>query len=216
MRFRNRSEAGQLLAQRLAPKYAGRDGIVYALPRGGVVVGAEVAHTLDVPLDVIIARKIGHPYNPEYAIGALTETGDPIVNPHELARLQVEWFNRQVAVERARARRQRERYIGGREPLSASGKLAIVVDDGVATGMTIKAALEALLRHRPQRVVVASPVMPADIAADLRERADDVVALDSTADSVAVSSCYEEFPEVGDDEVVATLRAANTAPRPPE
>jgi putative phosphoribosyl transferase len=215
MRFQNREQAGRLLAERLAEKYARQDGIVYALPRGGVVLGAEVARRLDMPLDVIIVRKIGHPYNSEYAIGALTETGDPVVNPHELARLQVEWFNRQVAVERTHARRQRQRYVGGREPLSANGKLAIIIDDGIATGLSIKAAIEELLRHRPQRLVVVSPVIPVEIAADLRERADDVVAIKSTSDSSgAVSSHYEEFPQITDDEAIEVLRAASTARRP--
>lgn len=210
MRFRDRADAGRQLAQRLAVSYEGKAGIVYALPRGGVVLGAEVARRLRMPLDLIIARKIGHPYNPEYAIGALTERGDPVINRLEVARVQGEWLRRHVAAERQEARRRRELYRGGREALSATGKIAIIVDDGIATGYTMEAAIRELQGQRPTRLVVAVPVVPASTAVKLSEEVDEVAALDAPEDYLGgVGAYYDEFPQVTDEEVIALLREAN-------
>ncbi len=208
MRFRDRRDAGLRLAQLLATRYDQQDGVVYALPRGGVVPGAEVARRLHMPLDLIIARKIGHPYNPEYAIGAVTEYGDPVINPDEVAHLHSESFGRQVAAQRQEASRRRQVYLGGRASLSAKGKIAIIVDDGIATGLTMEAAIRELQGQQPARLVVAVPVIPADTATKLAREVDDVVALDVAENYLgAVGAYYEYFPQVSDDEVVALLRA---------
>jgi predicted phosphoribosyltransferase len=207
--FKDRKEAGQRLGAALAGKYAGEEGVVYALPRGGVVLGVEVARALGMPLDLVIARKIGHPHNPEYAIGAVTEGGEPVSNPRELARVGAEWFARAVERERREARRRREVYVGGRAPLSPAGRTAILVDDGIATGLTMEAAVREVRRHHPKRLVVAVPVIPPDTAARLAREVDEVVALDVPADYFgAVGAYYADFPQVTDEQVVAALRAA--------
>lgn len=206
MRFRNRREAGQKLAQALAP-YRGREGIVYPLPRGGVVLGIEIARTLGMPLDLVIPRKIGHPYNPEYAICAVTESGAPVCNEREVAQVDPEWFRRRVEAERREARRRRELYLAGRAPLSAEGKIAIVVDDGIATGLTMRAAIQDVKQRRPARVIVAVPVAPKDTAGRLAREVDEVAALDVSDFYLgAVGAYYDDFPQLTDDEVILLLR----------
>lgn len=210
MRFKDRADAGQKLARLLATKYGRADGVVYALPRGGVVLGAEIAPHLHMPLDLIIARKIGHPYNPEYAIGAVTETGEPVVNPREVANLPREWFDAQVATERREARRRHHVYLDGRPPLSARGKIAIIVDDGIATGLTMEAAIRELQQRNAGSIVIAVPVAPADTAAQFANEVDDLVALDIPEYFLGgVGAYYEYFPQVTDEEVLALLRKVN-------
>lgn len=215
MRFRDRADAGRQLAEMLAPSYAGRDGVVYALPRGGVTLGAAIARRLRMPLDLIIARKIGHPFNPEYAIGAVTESGELAGNPREMARVGSEWFRHQIEIERQEARRRHRAYLGDRAPLSATGKLAILVDDGIATGLTMEVAIRELQRQKPARLVVAVPVAPADTAARFAREVDDLVALDIPEDYLgAVGAYYEDFAQVTDDEVVALLHAVRGVEQP--
>jgi predicted phosphoribosyltransferase len=208
MRFANRAAAGRQLAQRLLASHGRQTGAVYALPRGGVILAAEVADLLDLPLDLIIARKISHPRNRECAVGAVTETGDPIVDRAAVADVPVEWFERQVAVERREARQRRQTYLGNRAPQQASGKLAIVVDDGIATGLTMIAALRELQTQRPKRLVVAAPIIPADTVLRLQQEADDVVALATPASHLdSVGAYYDSFDQVIDEEVVRLLNA---------
>lgn len=214
MRFRDRRDAGQRLAQKLASKYRGEEGVVYALPRGGVVLAAEITQRLGMPLDLIIARKIGHPHNPEYAIGAVTGGGEVVSNPLEVRRVPRDWYQRQIAAERQEAERRRQVYSGGRAPLSAAGKTAIIVDDGIATGMTMQAAIRAIRHQRPARMVVAVPVVPADTAARLEREVEEVVALDIAADYLgAVGAYYDDFPQVSDREVIALLEDTPVAAR---
>lgn len=209
-RFINRGDAGRQLAAKLAERYAGQDGVVYALPRGGVVLGVEIARRLHMPLDLIIARKIGHPHNPEYAVGAVTENGDLVRSPYEVGNVPERWFQHQAGVERAEARRRHRLYVGERAPLAAAGKTAVLVDDGIATGLTMEAAIRALRRERPEHIVVAVPVVPAETAVKLGREVDDVVAIDVARDYLgAVGAYYDEFPQVSDEEVVALLRDAN-------
>ena len=139
MYFRNREDAGRKLAS-LLTKYRGRDAVVFALPRGGVVLGVEVAAALDVPLDLVIPRKIGHPVNPEYAIAAITEHGDLACNEVEIAMIDPAWFRSQQVNERREAQRRRDLYMNGRKEHSAANRIAILVDDGIATGLTMRAA----------------------------------------------------------------------------
>jgi len=213
MRFKDRTDAGRQLAELLAGRYAGIDGIVYALPRGGVVLGVEIARRLGLPLDLIIARKIGHPHNPEYAIGAVTEQGELVTNPREIESVRREWLAREIEKERREAERRHAVYLNGRTPLSAAGRTAILVDDGIATGLTMQAAIRAVQRQHPARVVVAVPVVPADTAARLEREADEVVALDVATDYFgAVGAYYDDFPQVTDGEVVELLRAMEREP----
>jgi putative phosphoribosyl transferase len=211
MRFKDRSEAGKKLAQAL-DKYQGQEGIVYPLPRGGVVLGVEIALALRMPIDLIIPRKIGHPHNPEYAICAVAENGEKVCNDWEVARVDPQWLERQVEKERKEARRRRERYLGETQPLSVTGKLAILVDDGIATGLTMQAAIRDVQQRKPARVVVAIPVAPADTAAALARQVDEVVGLEIT-DSYrgAVGAYYDDFPQLTDAEVIELLQLVRPA-----
>lgn len=206
MRFRDRTDAGKRLATALA-SYAGQAGVVLALPRGGVVLGVEVADKLGMPLDLVIPRKIGHPQQPEYAIAAVAENGELAANDAEVRRVDPKWFRETVAREQAEARRRRGLYVGGRAPLALAGKLAILVDDGIATGLTMFAAIRDVKQRGPARTVVAVPVAPADTVAQLRREVDAVVTLDEGEYFLgAVGAYYDDFPQVSDDEVVALMR----------
>lgn len=203
--WKNRAQSGKMLAKALA-EYKGKDAVVYALPRGGVVLGHEVAKELGISLDIVIARKVGHPYNPEYGICAVTEHGDPVCDGNKEAPLYEEWLKTEVAKERQEAKRRREAYMDGRERINAKGKIAIVVDDGVATGLTMLAALDELRKDGPAELVVAVPVAPYDSMNDLRAKADKLVVLKVEKDFLgAVGSYYEEFPQVSDKEVIELI-----------
>lgn len=201
MRFKNRIHAGIKLAHALS-KYNNEDGIVYALPRGGVPLGVEVAKALHMPLDLIIPRKIGHPSNPEYAICAVGESGALVCNEAELSRVDQEWFQKQVQAEREEARRRRTYYLKGRESVSLKGKMAIIVDDGIATGLTMEAAIQDAKQQGPGKVVVAVPVAPRDTVDRLRREVDDFVTLDIPEMYLgAVGAYYDNFTQVSDEEV---------------
>lgn len=200
--FRDRLDAGQQLAKALK-KFEGMDCIVYALPRGGVVVGAEVARELDAPLELAIARKIGHPSWPEYAIGAVTESGEPIWNEAERRTLSQSQQKKALSQEREEAKRRRLKYAGERKSVSAKGKTAIIVDDGIATGLTMIAACKELRAQQPKKIVVAVPVAPNDSVHELEEYADDTVVLNQVPSGAfgAVGSFYESFAQTEDSEV---------------
>ncbi len=170
------------------------------------MLGAQIARALGMPLDLVIPRKIGHPLSPEYGIAAVTESGELVTNPWEVSQVDSAWFKRAVARERAEAERRRARYLGGRAPLPLEGKIAILVDDGVATGLTLEAAIRDVRRRRPARLVAAVPVAPADTAERLRAQVDDFVALDVPELYLgAVGAYYDHFPQVSDEEVIALL-----------
>ena len=206
MRFRDRTDAGQKLAK-LLEKYKNQPGIVYPLPRGGVALGVEIARALGMPLDLIIPRKIGHPYNPEYAICAVTEHGPPVCNEREVAQVDPAWFRERVEAERREACRRREHYLAGQAPLAVAGRIAILVDDGIATGLTMRAAIQDIRQRRPARVVVAIPVAPKETAELLMREVDEVVALDVSDFYLgAVGAYYDYFPQITDEEVLTLLR----------
>lgn len=211
MQFADRADAGRQLAEALE-RFRGEDGVVYALPRGGVVLGVEIARALQMPLDLIIPRKIGHPRNPEYAICAISEDGSRICNEWEAANVDPDWLEGETATQIAEAKRRRERYLGGRAPLPVEGKTAIVVDDGVATGLTMLASLRDARKRNPGRLVVAVPVTPRDTAERLRREADELVALDIPAVyRGAVGAYYDAFWQVSDEEVIELMEAARGA-----
>ncbi|BAU49515.1 phosphoribosyl transferase [Sulfurifustis variabilis] len=205
MRFRDRAEAGRRLAAALAGHVEG-PGVVYPLPRGGVVLGAEIAAALRLPLDLIIPRKIGHPYSPEYGIAAVVESGEIVRNEAEVARVDASWFEQAVARERAEARRRRLLYLRGRAPVPVEGKTAILVDDGIATGLTMEAAIREAKRLRPARTIVAVPVAPPDTARRIGREVDAFVALEIPEFYLgAVGAYYDDFPQLTDDEVIGLL-----------
>lgn len=207
MHFRDRTDAGQQLAQALS-RYQDKKGIIYPLPRGGIVLGVEVAKVIHMPMDMIIPRKIGHPFNPEYAICAVTEHGEPVCNEQELAQVNQKWFQEQVKNARQEARRRRELYLGKRKPLDVKNKTAILVDDGIATGLTMRAAIQDVRQRKPARIVVAIPISPMDTAAQLRREVDEVVALDTPEFYLgAVGAYYDDFAQVTDEEVITLLQS---------
>ena len=213
MRFRDRADAGKKLAQALK-KYQGQNGVVYALPRGGVVLGAEVARALGMPLDLLIPRKIGHPLQPEYAIGAIVENGEMVCNQQEVARIDPEWFRQEVEAERQEARRRRELYLGSRAPAPVEGKTAIIVDDGIATGLTMEVSIRDARRRKPAHLVVAVPVAPPDTVERMSREVDEFVVLDPSPYYLgAVGAYYDYFAQVTDEEVIALLRLEATTGR---
>ncbi|MDP3880764.1 MAG: phosphoribosyltransferase family protein [bacterium] len=205
MHFKNRKEAGKLLAEKLLDFKEDRP-VIYALPRGGVPLGYEIAKALNASLDLVIARKIGDPLNPEYAICAISEDGEMICNEEELEKVDPAWFEMSVDSQKEEAKRRRKVYLARKRHISAEGKTAIIVDDGVATGLTVRAALRSLRRERPKRIVVAIPVIPHTTLVELMHEADEVVALlDSRKYLGAVGAYYESFPQVSDKRVLALL-----------
>ena len=207
--FSDRREAGQQLANELA-QHSLSDPIVYALPRGGVTVGDEIARALGAQLSIIIARKIGHPAWEEYAIGAVTETGEPVLNETEVEQLDAKWLQQAIERERTESKRRRETYVNGEIP-SAAGKTAIIVDDGVATGLTLEAAVKEIREHGPRELIVAVPVAPAETVRRIGEDVDAFVTV--IADEHyrgAVGAYYEQFDQVEDDEVIEILSRQRT------
>jgi putative phosphoribosyl transferase len=207
--FADRSEAGHLLADRVAALSVDH-AIVLALPRGGVPVGAEIARRLGVPLDVAHVRKIGAPGQPELAIGAIADGDDPVVVVNgtlvrELG-LSEDFIAQQAAREHASIAQRRSDYAALRPPIEPAARAVIVVDDGVATGMTMRAALSHVRRRGPSRLVVAVPVASRDALALLKAEADDVVCLASPRRFGSVSAFYRSFAQVTDQEVAELLR----------
>jgi len=205
--FSDRVDAGKELAQALI-SYKGQPVVVYALPRGGVVLGVEVAKFLQAPLDLIVVRKIGHPMQPEYAIGAVAEDGYVVTNSDEVENLDKRWLDHAIAAELKEARRRRRLFLQGRGPVSVKDKIAIIVDDGLATGLTMLAAIHEICQRGPKEVVVAVPVAAAETAGRLRFEVDKLVALYIPEWLGAIGAFYERFDQVNDDEVVALMNSA--------
>jgi putative phosphoribosyl transferase len=208
--FEDRRDAGRRLGAALAARGYGGDGLlVLGIPRGGLVVAAEVARVLEAPLDVVIARKIRAPYQPELAIGAVV-SGDrqPIVNP-DLARATgatPEYLEAEIRSQHEEIERRLALYRGDRPPPVFSGRTVVVVDDGIATGYTFRAALEGLRRQQVERLVAAVPVAPPESLSLLARLAEEVVCLATPEPFLAVGVWYRDFEQTTDDEVVALLR----------
>ncbi|MGZ8299947.1 MAG: phosphoribosyltransferase [Rhodoplanes sp.] len=209
MPFRNRADAGRKLAAALAA-YKDERPVVLALPRGGVPVAAEVAAALDAPLDLVLVRKLGVPIQPELAMGAVVDGTAPIVVRNEdvirLTGVSEEDIEAVCAEELAEIERRRGRYLGTRARVDIAGRVAIVVDDGIATGATTRAALRALRLRGPKKLILAVPVAPTETLAAMREEADDVVCLEDYADFGAIGFFYADFRQVSDNEVIAALK----------
>jgi predicted phosphoribosyltransferase len=208
MPFKNRSEAGQQLAAALKA-YQDQQPAILALPRGGVPVAAEVAAALKAPLDLILVRKVGVPFQPELAMGAVVDGSAPIVVRNEdvirYSRIGEDDFQTVCDRELAEIERRRDRYLGHRRRVDVAGRTAIVIDDGIATGATIRAALRATRARGPQRLVLAVPVAPTETIAALREEADDVVCLEDHEQFGAIGYYYADFSQVSDREVIEIL-----------
>ena len=208
MPFRNRADAGRKLAAALAA-YKDERPVVLALPRGGVPVAAEVASALGAPLDLVLVRKLGVPFQPELAMGAVVDGAAPIVVRNEdvirLSGVSEEELEAVCAAELAEIERRRERYLGTRARIDVAGRVVIVIDDGVATGATTRAALRALRRRGPKKIILAVPVAPTETLVDMREEADEVVCLEDYADFGAIGFFYSDFRQTSDSEVIVAL-----------
>ncbi len=210
MYFRNRTDAGVQLAELLAT-YHTDECVVYALPRGGVPVAVPVAEYLQSPLDVVITCKIVHPGDPEYAIGAVSEDGAVYWNEHIRATLDASLCEEAVHEAREEAVRRQSVYRTNMTRLSCVGKVAIIVDDGIATGYTMRAALQSLIEEQPARLVCAVPVGPSDTMDNIRPLVDDLVVVAEVPSRFgAVGVYYDDFSQTSDEEVVALLRSVTS------
>jgi putative phosphoribosyl transferase len=208
MSFIDRSDAGRRLAQALLT-YKDQRPVILALLRGGVPVAAEVAAALDAPLDLVLVRKIGVPTQPELAMGAVVDGGVPIVVRNDdvilLTGVDEAEFEAARDNELAEIERRRKLYLGNRAPVDVEGRVAIVIDDGVATGATTRAALRATRIRGPSRLVLAVPVAPTDTLVALRDEADDVICLEDHGAFGAIGFYYTDFRQLSDQEVKDTL-----------
>jgi predicted phosphoribosyltransferase len=204
--FRDRTEAGRLLAARLSP-FAAEHPVVLGLPRGGVPVAFEVAAALSAPLDVIVVRKLGVPDQPELAMGAIGENGVRVVDDHilRITGVQPREVDRVERRERAELERRVARYRGDRARVSLQGRVVILVDDGIATGSTARAACRVARALGASRIVLAAPVGPPDVAQRVADDADEVICVSQPEDFSAVGSAYQDFAQTTDEEVEELL-----------
>ena len=210
-RFPTREEAGHQLAEKLSTMKL-ENPLVLALPRGGVPVAFEVAKALKAPLDLILVRKIGVPWQPELAAAAVVDGEHPdlVLNDRVMSmlginRAEIEKLMKQQLAE---IERRRGLYMGGRAPQTVEGRTAIVIDDGIATGTTVRAALTALRRRKPKRLVLAVPVAAQETVAELKPEVDDLVCLQQPEPFYAIGQFYADFHQVSDDEVIGLMRSA--------
>lgn len=203
MIFKDRTEAGRILASALTFLKGTKDLIVLAIPRGGVPVAKEVATTLGAPLDLVVTRKIGAPSQQELAVGAVTQDGEMIVDSEMIRALGVstDYLERESARQVTEIASRMKRYRGVRPYPSLDGKTVVIVDDGIATGATIRAAVQSVRRRKAARIIVAAPVGPPDRVAELRKVVDRVVCLSTPEYFEAIGEFYEEFEQVDDDAV---------------
>jgi putative phosphoribosyl transferase len=209
-RFADRTDAGRQLAQRLTAMHL-TDPVVLALPRGGVPVAAEIARALHAPLDLLLVRKIGVPWQPELAVAAVIDGERPDVVVDEKIQqatgIAQEYIDRQAGKELEEIERRRRLYLGPRPAVAVHGCTAIVVDDGIATGTSMRAALRALRRRGPARLVLAVPVAPPDTIERLRSEVDDIVCLAQPTPFMAIGPYYVDFHQLADAEVTSLMRA---------
>lgn len=203
--FDNREQAARRLAERL-DRYRDRSPLVLAVPRGGVPMGRIVADALGGELDVVLVHKLGAPGNPEFAVGSVDESGHVIAEVAKRHGIEQAYIDREVARQLARLRERRDRY--GRPPANARGRISIVVDDGIATGATLIAALRAVRAQGPERLIAAVGVAPPDTAARLEREVDELVCLETPESFYAVGQFFADFGQVTDDEVIALLGGA--------
>lgn len=207
MAFDNRAQAAQMLARRLE-QYRGRHPLVLAIPRGAVPMGRILADALDGELDVVLVRKLGAPYNPELAIGSIDETGSVYLDPDTRDLADEAYLESETRAQLDMLRRRRRMYEPAGSPIDAAGRIVIVLDDGIATGSTMIAALRAVRARKPGRLIAAVGVASAEALRLIRAEADDVVCLEVPEALVAIGYHFRDFSQVSDDEVVATLREA--------
>jgi len=206
--FRDRKDAGERLAAQLL-HLKDLSPVVLALPRGGVAIGSEIARLLEAPLDIVLVRKIGVPWQPELALGAVADGGTPeiFIDPHmqQTLAIQADYVREETARQLAELERRRQIYSAGRPPVEIRGRTAIVVDDGIATGATMRVALRAVRRRGPAWLVLAAPVAAAETLAALAGEADETVCVAAPEGLGAIGYYYADFHQMSDEEVTALL-----------
>jgi len=215
-RFKNRRDAGRILAGKLS-KYANHpDVVVLALPRGGVPVGHEVAKALNAPLDVMLVRKLGVPGNEELAMGAIASGGFRFLNRTVIESLRIppESIEESERRERLELMRREALYRGNRPPIGTDGKTVILVDDGIATGSTMRVAIEMLRSQKAARIVVATPAAPPSVAWEMQPLVDEFIAVIQPGDFLGVGQWYDDFTQTDDDTVYELLRSGSKIRRP--
>jgi putative phosphoribosyl transferase len=205
--FKNRKDAGQKLANALLKLAKQKDAIVIGLPRGGVVTAYEVAKTLQLPLDIVCPRKVGAPFNHELALGAVTETGAGYFNKDLINQLDIshEYLEKEIEKEKKVSEIRGATYRKGKPPLNLKDKVVILVDDGLATGATMKAAIQLVKSLKAKKVIVAIPVSPIETLEEVKELADEVFCLTAPSHFQAVGQFYDDFSQTEDDEVIELL-----------
>ena len=208
MPFSNRTEAGRKLAEALA-FYKGQHPVILALPRGGAPVAAEIATALEAPLDLVLVRKIGVPFQPELAMGAVIDGQEPLVVRNEqvirMAEINQSEFDAIRDRELEEIERRRKLYLGSRPHPELKGQTVIIVDDGIATGATIRVALRAIRMRKPRKLILAVPVAPTQSLDELRTEADEIVCLEDYDDFGAIGLYYSDFRQISDAEVIELL-----------
>lgn len=212
--FHDRHDAAVRLAGKLSGYRGRRDALILAIPRGGLPIGAELARRLGLKLDVILTKKIGHPYNPEFAVGAVSLAGET-VDPALVARegIPADWIAAEIARIRESLRERYRLYHGSGEPAPVAGKTVILTDDGAATGRTMLVAADLLRRQGAARIVAAVPVAPPETVALLETRTDEVVCLAAPSSFMAIGEFYDDFSQVSDREAAEILRFAPAGER---
>jgi putative phosphoribosyl transferase len=205
-RLTDRKEAGILLSEKLK-KYQDTNSIVLAVPRGGVPVAYEIAQKLHLPLDVILSKKIGHPMNKEFAIGAMTMDATILDEHPEVSK---QYITDEIIRLKELLREKYKLYMGFREPLEVNGKNVILVDDGIATGNTLLASISMLRKRKPAKLIVAVPVLPLDVLEIFEQQTDEFVYLITSSNFRSVGAFYDQFHQVEDDEVIQMLRITNS------
>ena len=210
MIFADRQDAGQQLAQKLTNYRNNQTVIILGLPRGGVIIAAEIAKQLNVPLDIVVPRKIGHPYSPEFAIGAVTETRQTIFNQEIIANENIDknYLDQETKNQQQEAQRRLQAYRSDKNLINFKDKIIILVDDGVATGLTMQAAIKAVKTQKPQKIIIAIPVIAPDTLAKLNNEVDEIIYLSAPDFFQAVGQFYQDFPQTTDEEVINVLDKA--------
>jgi putative phosphoribosyl transferase len=203
--LQDRKEAATLLSNKL-DKYQNTDAVILAVPRGGVPIGYEIAKNLHLPLDIILSKKIGHPLNKEFAIGAVSLDSSFVDNHPDISAAYIE---SEIKKLRASLQDKYNLYMGDRKPIDVKGKIVVLVDDGIATGNTLLACIAMLRKSKPKKIVVAVPVVPFDTVSAIQQKADEFVYLIASKDFRGVGGFYEDFEQVHDDEVIRMLLVAN-------
>lgn len=209
MKFKDRKDAGIRLAEALE-KFKSEEPIVFALSKGGAILGAEIADKLDAPLDMIFVKKIGHPENSEFPICAMADDGPPVCTPDEIQKVSSKWLDKEIEKGRREIRKRREKYFGAITSLHVEGKTVIIVDDGIATGLSVRAGILEMKERKVKKLIVAIPVVPAPTAEILKAMVDELVSLKIDPHYLGtVRLYYDYFDPVDDEKIVALMRSTS-------